>query len=428
MVKLLHMDADKFLFDSFRLGRKVYETGFRPKHVISIWRGGTPVGLAVDAYYKSHGVFMNHTTVGTESYVGIGRQEEVVVKGLDHVIKVICPEDGLLILDDVYESGKTIHKIVETLEKRARANAPKEIMVATLHNKPEKHVWHELPHIFLENHSGDVWIDYPHELADHFDKDDPEDKAIKAKDPAVWEIVRREEPFPVENVDIQVNPDLPVDDRAGSTETAGQQVPSNRDDYYYIGARELLLDAMKLGVNVSLDTSFIPDFLIALWPGGVSVGLPVHEVFKYRQKKTGNTSHKLDHVSINTTKSHLSYRTNVIGIPYLEERINKHHNLLIVDTTFRSGRMVNDVIMKLKGVMRRNLDLNRVRVASVYYNPDDKSTWTVQPIIKRPHYYLKKVKEDVIYPQNVMRLPHPRKDLKRLAPKLAHTIWGNTDT
>lgn len=400
MVKMLHVDADKFLYDSFLLGQKIYESGFRPKHVVSIWRGGTPVGLAVDAYYKSQGVFLNHTTVATESYVGIGRQEEVVVKGLEHVIKVICPEDGLLILDDVYESGKTIRKIVETLRKRARDNAPGEIVVATIHNKPERHVWYELPHIFLENHPGDLWIDYPHELADHYREDDPDDAAIKGKDPDVWKIIRKDKPFEVETI------------------------PS-RGDYYYVGARDLLLDAMKLGVNVSLDTSFRPDFLIALWPGGVSVGLPVHEVFKYRQKKSGDTVHKLDHVSINTTRSHLSYRTNVIGIPYLEERICRKHKLLIVDTTFRSGRMVNDVIMKLKGVLRRNLDLSNIRVASVFFNPDDKSTWTVQPIVRRPHYYIKEVGDDVVYPQNVMRLKHPRRDSKKLSPELARIIWGD---
>lgn len=399
MVKMLHIDADTFLLDSFRLGRKLYEEGFRPKHAISIWRGGTPLGLAVDAYYRSQGVFMNHTTVATESYVGIGRQEEVVVKGLEHVIKVVCPEDGFLILDDVYESGRTIKKIIETLEKRARANAPEDIRVATLHTKPKKYLWHELPHTFLESYSGDLWIDYPHELSDHFDPEDPEDGAIKEKDPKIWEILRAKEPYPVEEVH------------------AGQ-------DYYYVGARELLLDALKLGVNVSLDDSFRPDFLIALWPGGVSVGLPVHEVYKYRQKKTGETHQRLDHVSINTTRSHVSYRTNVIGIPYLEERISPEHRLLIIDTTFRSGRMVNDVVMKLKGVLRRNLDLKKVRVASVYYNPDDKSTWTVQPVIKRPHYYLKKMDGDVIYPQNIMRLPHPRRDLKKLAPQLAEALWG----
>jgi hypothetical protein len=99
--------------------------------------------------------------------------------------------------------------------------------------------------------------------------------------------------------------------------------------------------------------------------------------------------------------------------------------VLIIDTTFRSGRMVNDVIIKLKTALRRNLDLHKVRVASVYWNPDDRSTWTVQPVIRRPHYYVKKLDADTIYPQNVIRLQQPRKELKALAPELAEVLWGD---
>ena len=39
MTRLLHIDPDEFLVDSFRLGREVYLRGVRPRHAISIWRG-----------------------------------------------------------------------------------------------------------------------------------------------------------------------------------------------------------------------------------------------------------------------------------------------------------------------------------------------------------------------------------------------------
>ena len=87
--------------------------------------------------------------------------------------------------------------------------------------------------------------------------------------------------------------------------------------------------------------------------------------------------------------------------------------------------MLNDVIMKLKGALRRNLSQNRVRVASVYHNPDDRSTWTVQPVIREPDYYVKKINAEVIFPQNVPRLKYPMRDLAELAPDLARIIWGD---
>lgn len=221
MVKLAHINPDTFLLDTLALGRKIYRTGFRPKHAISIWRGGTPVGLGVDAYFRGQGVYMNHTTVATESYKGIGKQEEVVVKGLEHVIKVVCPEDELLILDDVYESGRTIQKIVETLRDRARANAPERIMVATVHLKPDRHVFKGLPVTCLHEVAGDTWIDYPHELADLYNPDDDGEAMIREKDAAIWDILNGAPPPPL------------------STPDDGSVL--------YLTAQELLRDALALG-------------------------------------------------------------------------------------------------------------------------------------------------------------------------------------
>jgi len=88
MPEILHIDPDEFLLDTFKLGRKLYETGFRPKHAISIWRGGTPVGLGVDAFYRSRGLHIEHTTIATDSYQGISQQGEVIVKNLEHLVQV----------------------------------------------------------------------------------------------------------------------------------------------------------------------------------------------------------------------------------------------------------------------------------------------------------------------------------------------------
>jgi hypothetical protein len=397
MVKMLHVDPDQYLLDSLELGRKIYESGFRPKHAISLWRGGTPVGLGVDAYFRGQGVILNHTTIATESYKGIGRQEEVIVKGIEHLVKVICREDGLLIVDDVYESGRTIQKIVETLRARARRNAPERIVVATVHSKPDRHVYRDLPVTCLRDLSGDVWIDYPHELSDLYDPADAGERMITEKDPDIWRILN--------------TPDFPV-------ETVTTAEPS-----LYVSARELLLDALKLGVKIAADGDFYPDFLIAIWPGGVSAGLPVHETLKYLNRRRGADRPQPDHISINTTRSHASYRTNIIGVQYLEDTIQDHHNILIIDTTFRSGRVVNDIILKLKAALRRNLNHTRVRVASVYYNPDDRSTWTVQPVVTEPDYYLKRVDRDVIYPWSYYKLPNPSADLARLAPALHRVLF-----
>lgn len=399
MVRMLHITPEELLTMSFELGRKVYEAGIRPKHAISLWRGGTPVGLGIDVFFRMRGIAINHTTVATESYTGIGTREEVTIKGLEHVIKTICAEDRLLIIDDVFESGKTVSRICEVLKSQARANFPGEITVATLHVKPpHSNMPPDINMIYLQELEQDIWIDYPHELADLVDPDDPDDLKIKHKDPEVWDVIRTHYHEPKElNI---------------------------KDDYLYVSPRELRLDAMRLGVNIMADGSFFPDYIIALWPGGVITGLPVHEVFKYRMKKTGDTRKKPDHISINTASSYASFMHNVIGIPYLEQCICKDHKLLIIDTTFRSGQTINAVIELLKGRLRRNLNLDNVRVGSVYFNPNDKSTWISQPVWRRPDYYLNIVDKTVVYPHSVHKLPMVRGALEKHNRSLGNIIFG----
>jgi len=398
MTKLLHVPPDEFLVDSFRLGREVYLSGFRPKHAISIWRGGTPVGLGVDAFFRSRGVNISHTTIATDSYVGISQQAEVTVKNLEHLVQVICPEDGLLIVDDVYESGRTIKRVVELLRKMARANAPERIIVAAVHHKPARRQYDELPVIALEEIAEDVWIDYPHELADLVDPDDPDDSRIKSKDETIWSLLRQ-----------------------GPTEPEPLEVDG---DYLYVTARELLLDCVRLGVNIAHDDSFRPDFIVALWPAGVLAGLPIHEVYKYFLKKRGSDAPAPDHISVNTSPTRSSYRRSIVGIQYLEDHINAEDNVLVIDTSFRAGRVVNDVVMRLKEALRRNLNHKRVRAASVYYNPKDQSTWTVRPDITRPHYHVRELTKPVVFPSGVHRLPNPLVDLKRHNPALWEVLYG----
>ncbi len=396
MPQLLHIDPDELVLDSFRLGKAIFESGFRPKHMISVWRGGTPIGLGVDAYFRFQGQQVHHTSIATQSYTGIGEHTDVVVKGLEHLTRSVCPEDGLLIIDDVYESGETIRSIVESLRARARRNTPVDIRVATVHRKKEKHTFTGLPLTYLHDIAGDVWIDYPHELADLVDLADPDDTRIREKSPEVWNILHDQ------------------DDHQPSVVTG---------DCRYLPARELLLDAVRLGVKM-VKSGYRPDFLVALWPGGVWAGLGIHEVYKYFSKKQGWDWSGPDHVPVNTTRTHLSYRTHVIGLDYLAEHVQHEHNVLLVDTVFRSGRTHADLAASLKDLMRRNISLRKLQVASVYYTPSEQRTWTQQPLRTEPDFYLRQVPEQLIYPHAPYRFVRPRLQLQEHAPALAEVLFG----
>ena len=47
MDEKIYLDSNGLTRDSFALARKIFDSGFRPDVIIGLWRGGTPVAVAV---------------------------------------------------------------------------------------------------------------------------------------------------------------------------------------------------------------------------------------------------------------------------------------------------------------------------------------------------------------------------------------------
>ena len=154
--------AQDLLDDSFRLGLEILEHGFEPTMIIAIWRGGTPVGMAVQEILAYCGIDADHIAIRTSSYSGIDKRGAVAVHGLNYVIKKICHDDRVLIVDDVFDTGNTIVAVIDEIRKRARDNAPDDIRVAVPWFKPERNQTDIAPDFYL--HETSDWLVFPHEL------------------------------------------------------------------------------------------------------------------------------------------------------------------------------------------------------------------------------------------------------------------------
>ena len=98
-VKKIWLTADDLLGDSFRLARQVLESGFRPTHLVGIWRGGAPIGIAVQEFFDVHGVECDHIAIRTASYTGIDKQSKTVkVYALGYLIDTLNADDRLLVV------------------------------------------------------------------------------------------------------------------------------------------------------------------------------------------------------------------------------------------------------------------------------------------------------------------------------------------
>jgi hypoxanthine phosphoribosyltransferase len=156
------LSAQDLLEDSFRLGLDVLDSGFHPTMIIAIWRGGTPVGMALQEILSYCGIESDHIAIRTSSYVGVDERGAVAVHGLNYIIKKICHDDRLLIVDDVFDTGNTIAAVIDELKKRARDNTPEDIRVAVPWYKPSRNETELVPDYYLRE-TGE-WLVFPHEL------------------------------------------------------------------------------------------------------------------------------------------------------------------------------------------------------------------------------------------------------------------------
>ncbi len=158
-----YLTAQELLNDSFELGLRIYKSGFKPSFIVGIWRGGTPVGIAVQEILDHLGVKTDHIAIRTSSYYGIDKRDKKVrVHGLEYVVNNANWEDGLLIVDDVFDSGSSIKAVIEALKNKMRRNLPDDIRIATPWFKPKKNVTGIIPDYFI--HETDQWLVFPHEL------------------------------------------------------------------------------------------------------------------------------------------------------------------------------------------------------------------------------------------------------------------------
>ncbi len=158
-----YISANQLLEDSFRLADQVLKSGFRPTHIVGIWRGGAPIGIAVQELLEFRGVHADHIAIRTSSYSGIDKQEpEVRVYALGYLVNTVNPDDALLVVDDVFDSGRSIKAFIHELALKCRHNMPRTVKIATVYYKPKRNVTDLTPDYYL--HEVDEWLVFPHEL------------------------------------------------------------------------------------------------------------------------------------------------------------------------------------------------------------------------------------------------------------------------
>ena len=168
--------------------------------------------------------------------------------------------------------------------------------------------------------------------------------------------------------------------------------------YLYIDEESLLNDSFRLAVNI-YESGFKPDFIVAIWRGGATVGIYVQECLQALGLQT-------DHIAIRTSyqgmENYQATMSNpqtirVHGLQYLYENLNYEHSLLIVDDVFSSGYNIEAVINRLETKSKRNMPKD-YRIATPFYKPSFNKTK------RKPDYFLHEINDWLVLPYELTGL------------------------
>jgi hypoxanthine phosphoribosyltransferase len=159
----LFISADSLLLDSMELARLIVLSGLRPTFLVAMWRGGAPIGITVQEVLEYHGIHCDHIPIRTSSYTGIDTQDKTVrVHATDYLVSRLSAEDELLIVDDVFDSGRSLDAVIAELTRRCRRNLPSKIRIATVYYKPTRNRSPLMPDYYVR--ATDRWLVFPHEI------------------------------------------------------------------------------------------------------------------------------------------------------------------------------------------------------------------------------------------------------------------------
>jgi len=164
MAEKLYLTAQSLLEDSYELARKVLDSNFKPTFIVAIWRGGAPIGIAVQEFLAVHGIKSDHIAIRTSSYAAKidQQQKEVRVHSINYLVNNLQCHDKLLLVDDVFDTGRSIEAIINELQKQTRLNMPEDIRIAVPYYKPSRNVTDRVPDYYI--HETSDWLKYPHSL------------------------------------------------------------------------------------------------------------------------------------------------------------------------------------------------------------------------------------------------------------------------
>jgi len=185
--------------DALKIANKIYKDGFIPDVIYASLRGGAYMANIISEYFKilsskEHFHPVLYAGVVARSYSDIAQHTKVYIDGWTYPPENLRPGDKILLVDDIFDSGRTINCLVETL-MNSRGIPREDIKVVVHDYKYFSYYKEQLPiqpdyscrKFVINKPEENMWIHYmshelvgltKDELEEHYFNDDPELKDI----------------------------------------------------------------------------------------------------------------------------------------------------------------------------------------------------------------------------------------------------------
>ncbi len=182
--------------NALKLAHRIHADGFIPDVIYVSLRGGAYLGNVISEYFKivrGEGRPVYYAAVVARSYTDVRKHERVMVDGWTYAPEYLRTGDKVLLVDDIFDTGRTINRLVEIILEKGIPR--KDVKVAVHDYKfflDEEEQLPIHPDYWCRKHEltsadEDRWIHYmshelvglsKSELEEHYYKDDPELRTI----------------------------------------------------------------------------------------------------------------------------------------------------------------------------------------------------------------------------------------------------------
>lgn len=178
--------------DALKLAHRINKDGFVPDVIYDSLRGGAYMANVISEYFKlarkdAHPVL--YAAVVARSYSDIRQNSQVMIDGWTYSPEHLRHGDKIMIVDDIFDTGKTLNYLVEVLLEKG---IPRDDIKVVVHDykyfTEQEEQFPIQPDYWcrktvMKNRENDNWIHYesheligltPEEREEHYYKEDPE--------------------------------------------------------------------------------------------------------------------------------------------------------------------------------------------------------------------------------------------------------------